>query len=444
MSIKNWLPFGGKKKQKQDKLVEEYTSLVKVYTPVNELTLGMYVVELDRPWLGSPFLFQGFEIKTVAELKTLNEVCEFVYIDMTRRKASKQPVVAPKDPNLQKLIANTAPPPSKLSVFEDEIIHSEKIYESTQVYIADLMESIAEGGRVDSKLAKEAVSECINSILKSPDAMLWLSQLKQKDQYTVQHSLNVSILSIVLGRHLNFSTTYLNIVGLCGLMHDMGKMLVPPNILNKPGRLDPEELQIMQTHTALGYELLKSSDGMNRNAVEVAYTHHEQMNSKGYPRHIGHADISHFSKIVAIADVYDAITSKKVYQDGRTHLEATGILTGLAGTQLDSQLVYKFIESIGVYPPGCLVELTNGAIAVVVEGNENLKLRPKIIIILDEYKEPVPEQVLDLSEMIADKRGDLYTIKSIVKAEDWKIDTTKYYEQEVLKNGFARSKKKRK
>jgi HD-GYP domain-containing protein (c-di-GMP phosphodiesterase class II) len=234
----------------------------------------------------------------------------------------------------------------------------------------------------------------------------------------------------------------LNNLGLCGMMHDMGKMLVPLDILNKPGKLETEEMQIMQSHTTLGYELLKSSHDMYPGAIDVAWTHHERLDGNGYPRQILHSAISHFAKIVTTVDMYDAITSDRVYQKGRTHLEATNILTNMSGSHLDPLLVIKFIECLGVYPPGCVVEMTNGSIAIVVEVNEKIKLRPKIIILLDEDKNRVSEEVvIDLSKMVTDRTGDFYTIKGIVKAEDWNIDSSKYYQEGVLQKGFARSQK---
>jgi HD-GYP domain-containing protein (c-di-GMP phosphodiesterase class II) len=298
------------------------------------------------------------------------------------------------------------------------------------------MEKITTGGGIDTRLAKQAVAECVNSVLHSPDAVLWLSQLKNKDEYTAQHSLNVCVLSIVLGRHINLSEANLNTLGLCGMMHDMGKMLVPLYVLNKPSDLDADEALIMQSHTLLGRDLLRSSDGMHPCAVDVAYSHHERLDGKGYPRAIYKHDMSLFNKIVTIADMYDAITSDRVYQKGRTHLEATGILWAMAGIQLDPLLVVKFIESLGVYPPGCLVQMTNGAVGIVVEVNEEARLRPKVLIIHDEHGNAVPETVLDLSQRVEDRQGNAYTIKNIVRGEDCNIDASKYYQQGVLQKGF--------
>ena len=437
MVFPTWWPFSRKKKRRSSR--DLYTSLTKVYTPVNQLTIGMYVIELDRPWLETSFAFQGFEIKTKAEIQAIKHVCEHVYIDLTKKKKGAPITLQNKQPSIHDYL-DYGPPPQKLSIFEKEIARAAEIYETTEVVVSDFMEKIAKGGGVDSKLARQAVAECVNSVLHSPDAMLWMTQLKNKDKYTAQHSLNVCVLSIVLGRHLNLSEMALNNLGLCGMMHDMGKMLVPLDILNKPGKLELEEMEIMQSHTTLGYELLKSSQDMYPGAVDVAWTHHERLDGKGYPRQILHGGISHFARIVTTVDMYDAITSDRVYQKGRTHLEATNILTTMSGSHLDPLLVIKFIESLGVYPPGCVVEMTNGSIAIVVEVNEKIKLRPKIIILLDEDKNQVAEEVvLDLSKMITDRAGEFYTIRGIVKPEDWNIDSSKYYQEGVLQKGFARS-----
>jgi HD-GYP domain-containing protein (c-di-GMP phosphodiesterase class II) len=361
-----------------------------------------------------------------------------VYIDTTK-KIARNEVAEQKQDNIHSILGYSSPP-AKLSTFEKEILQTEKVYRNTRIFVADVMEKIARSGEIDSKLAKEAVAECVNSVLRSTDAMLWLTQLKNKDEYTAQHSMNVCVLAIVLGRHIKLPEEILNIVGLCGMMHDMGKMLIPIEILNKPGTLELEEMEIMQTHTTLGFQLLKSSNDMHPGAIEVALNHHERLDGKGYCRQISQSAISHFTRMVAVADMYDAMTSDRVYQKGRIHLEATNAMINLAGSHLDPVLVVKFIESIGVYPPGCLVELTNGIVAIVIEVNEKTKLRPKIITILDEEKNPAPEQVIDLSKMIRDKQGNIYTIKGIIRAEDCNIDLGKYYQKIFLQYGFAMKK----
>ena len=433
MLFKNWWPFSRKnKKSTAITAINEHYSLDKVYTQVNQLAIGMYIVELDRPWLDTPFLFQGFELKTEEDVRVVRNICDYVYIDTTKRKNARNADAEQAQVNIHSVLGYGSPP-AKLSTFEKEILQTGKVYENAKILVANFMEKIAMGGGVDSKLAKEAVAECVNNVLHSPDAMLWLTQLKNRDEYTAQHSMNVCVLAIVLGRHINLSEKNLNIVGLCGMMHDMGKMLIPLEILNKPGKLELEEMEIMQTHTTLGSELLKSSDDMHPRAIEVAFNHHERLDGKGYCRQINQSDISHFTRMVAIVDMYDAMTSDRVYQKGRTHLETTSTMINVAGSHLDPALVVKFIESIGVYPPGCLVELTNGIVAIVIEVNEKTKLRPKIITLLDEEKNPASEQVIDLSKMVRDKRGNIYTIKGVIRAENYNIDPVMYRQKIILR-----------
>jgi len=441
MFFKNWWPFRRKLKS-QAKKDDSFDVNQRIYTPVSQLTVGMYVIELDRPWLESPFLFQGFELETEADIRAVKDVCQYVYIDATRKR--KRPVQAKTTQDSLLSESNIdfgAPPPPKLSVFEKEFARAEHVHKEVGQLVSNFMERIANGEGIDTQAAKEAVAQCVNSILHSPDAFLWLNQLKNKDKYTAQHSLNVCALAIVLGRYLNFSVANLNNVGLCGMMHDMGKMLVPLDILNKPGKLEPEELAIMRSHAALGYELLKSSDQMYPGAIDTAYSHHETLDGKGYPRRIGERGISLFTRIVTIVDMYDAITSDRVYQKGRTHLEATNILANMAGSQLDERLVIKFIECLGVYPPGSIVMMTNGYIAIVVEVNELQKLRPKVIMLLDAQKQRIPERIVNLADMLLDEHGKVLTIKGIVKAQDYNIDIKKYYQQGVLQKGFANDKR---
>jgi HD-GYP domain-containing protein (c-di-GMP phosphodiesterase class II) len=430
----SWWPFSRKKEKRP--VITETSSLEKVYTDVNQLAIGMYIVELDRPWLDTPFLFQGFELKTEEDIRAVRDICNYVYVDTTKRKIVRNADTEQTRTNIHCILDYGTPPP-KLSTFEKEIVQTQKVYQHARVLVADFMEKIAIGGGIDSKLAKEAVAECVNSVLHSPDAMLWLTQLKNRDEYTAQHSMNVCVLAIILGRHINLSEKNLNIVGLCGMMHDMGKMLIPLEVLNKPGKLELEEMEIMQTHTTLGSELLKSSDNMHPSAIDVAFNHHERLDRKGYCRRINPFSISHFTRMVAIVDMYDAMTSDRVYQKGRSHLETTNAMISASGSHLDPPLVVKFIESIGVYPPGCLVQLTNGSVAIVIEVNEKTKLRPKIITLLDKEKNPAQEQVIDLSQLIKDKQGNIYTIKGIVRAEDYNIDPGKYYKKIILQKGFA-------
>ncbi len=419
-----------------------FTSSEKLYIPVSQLTLGMYIVELDRSWLDTPFMFQGFELQNQAQLRAVKNICDYVYIDTTKSKRHQfEPIANQNKPahvSASKLLNNIHnTPPLKLGTFEQEITRAETIYKQTETLVSSIMKTAAKGGSLDGWVAQKAVLECMNSVLHSPDAMLWLTQLKDKDEYTAQHSLNVCLLSIVLGRHMDLPHDSIVTLGLCGMLHDIGKMRIPLEILKKQLPLNEEEQRVMESHTLLGYELLKSGENMPTSVMETALTHHEHVDGTGYPRHLKQAAISDFTKIVAVVNAYDDMTSNRNNRNSLPHLEATQILTNLAGSHLDRHVVIKFIETLGVYPPGSVVVMTNGEVAIVVEINEHAKLRPKVIIILDEEKNPVAERMVDLSTLVTDKKGNPYTIKNVIRPEDWHIDTKKYYQSGFVQKSFV-------
>ncbi|MDD2660172.1 MAG: HD-GYP domain-containing protein [Methylococcales bacterium] len=393
------------------------TSLVKIN--VEDLKVGMYVSKLDKPWLESNFLFQGFELQTQADINAVSKQCTFVYVDVT--KQNKAPLIKSTDTPFSKEWLDKRTPPDKLSSFEKEVEHAGCVYQETSSLIKTFMQDVFLGKTINVEIANKAVAQCVDSILQAPDALLWMTQLKNRDLYTSQHSMNVCILAITLGRPINLPVKELNNLGLCGMMHDMGKMLVPLAILNKPGELAPDELKLMQSHAEQGRNLLMSSHGMYGGAIDVAHSHHERLDGTGYPRKLTAEQITPYTRIVTIADMYDAITSDRIYQKGRTHLEAINIMAKKCGTHLDSELTYKLIQCLGIYPPGNIVEMSNGEIAIVVEENKKKRLKPKVILLLDEDKKPRPERMVDLSKIDLDASGREYKITKIVKADDFGI-----------------------
>ncbi len=410
------------------------TQLIKLKMPVEKLALGMYVTELDRPWLESPFLFQGFFLTTDKHIFLVQENCDHVYIDTTRIIDKEVKFLQEEK---RKNIVYPAPP-KKTSTFCDEIAQSDKIFSKTSRLILGFFKNIKVNQHLDIEEAKEAVDQVVHSVIKTPDALMWLTQLKNKDEYTSQHSMNVCVLSVSLGRHIGLSEKELKDLGLCGMLHDMGKMLIPDKILNKPGKLKGKEIKIMKYHTVLGLKILKKSKGrVPLSVINVAYSHHERVDGKGYPRGVGQDKLTRATRIVAITDMYDALTSDRVYSKGCSHLEAIDIMTKMSGKHLDYALVLKFIECLSVYPPGSIVELTNDEIAIVVDVNQDEKLRPKIILLLGADKQPKKEKLIDLSNRDEDIGGEIYTIKRTVRAVDFGIDIMKFYNSGVIRKGFT-------
>lgn len=437
---------------------DKITSIVLTKTDVEDLGIGMYVSKLDRPWLESTFLFQGFEIKSIRDLKEVQNQCDYVYIDTEHQEK----VHAVPNTKIDKPASPEAPPPpkkkaapKKLSTFqewlekreapepkasfEEEIGSAANVFKESSSLVKSYMESIALGRPINIELAKQVVSQCVQSIINAPDALMWLTQLKKKDEYTSQHSMNVCIFSIALGRQINFPVAELEKLGLCGLMHDMGKLKIPLEVLNKPGRFTPEERAVMETHPELGMRLLLSDESLPGCVIDAIYGHHERLDGKGYPRGLPESSIHPYTRIVTIADMYDAITSDRIYKNGRTHLEAINIMTTVSGTHLDSGLVIKFIECLGIYPPGNIVEMSNGEIAIVIEVNRKKKLKPKITMLLDENKKKINPRFVDLAKIDLDPTGNPYAIRRMVRPEDYNLNVNYLYNMGLLQHSLKQA-----
>ena len=387
---------------------------------VYELKIGMFVSELDIPWEQSPFLIQGFDIKSHEDIQTIQNICNFVEIDASRQKTVHGAISS----NLEK---------SFLRSFED----SAKTYQKTSSLVKNMMDDIRFGNQLNGKTAKVAVSECVDQVLESPDTMLLLTQLKNQDEYTSQHSLNVCILSILLARHLKYPIEEINQIGLCGLLHDMGKMKIPTEILNKPGKLTVREEKIMRSHTTKGRDIIMSARDVYPGAVDVAYTHHEKLDGTGYPRGLGAFGISTHARIVAIVDAYDAITSDRIYQKGRLHLQAINILMLGRNKHFDDSLVLKFVDCIGIYPVGNTVEMKNGEVGIVTEINKTNKTRPKVLMVMDSSKQLMKNSfAIDLATNPSDLDGKPYRIYKVLRKNEYNFDLFEFNQRGDFKKAL--------
>jgi len=221
------------------------------------------------------------------------------------------------------------------------------------------------------------------------------------------------------------------------MMHDMGIMRIPDSIVNKTSELTEEECAIMKTHTSLGAELLKSSEHMFYGAIETALTHHERIKGQGYPRGLKDSGVSYYSNIISIVDTYDALTSDRAYKKGITHLEATKVLYQQAGEYFDHTLVSKFIESLGVFPAGCYVQLSDDRIALVLEANEASKLRPRVMTIMDTQMNRLQKTTINLEKVMLDAKGRPLQILHTINPDSFKIDRLQHFNESVMSKGFA-------
>ena len=383
-----------------------------------QLKIGMKVVELDRPWIESPFTVHGFLITTNDDIKKLQDCCQYVYVAI-KNKAK----VDTRGKTLKRqTYSNTQP-------FQQALPQAKSAHRQAKSVVKGFFKNLRLGQTFETSVAKKAVKQCVDSVIANQEAMIWLGLLKDVDEYTARHSLNVGLLSIVLGRAEGLSPADLETVGLCGMLHDMGKSKIPLEILNKEGAFSEEEFETMKTHTTLGYNILKEKSDVISEVANVAYSHHERLNGKGYPRALSADDISYFSRIVAIADAYDAITSKRVYSPSKTSLEGLKILIGAKGSHFDAKLVDRFVECIGIYPAGSIAELSNGEIAIILPSPREQRDIPKVLVVRSSDKKTCPEKTINLSEQPKGSAGELITIKHLLSDGAFGIDLSKYHQR---------------
>jgi putative nucleotidyltransferase with HDIG domain len=243
------------------------------------------------------------------------------------------------------------------------------------------------------------------SMLRNPGALISLSRIKAADTYTFQHSVSICALLMSFAAAMDMDAASVEEAGLGGLLHDVGKMKVPNEILNKPGKLTDEEFTVMKSHASLSRELLLGVPGVSDMVIQIAGEHHEKMGGGGYPRGITGDQISQVGRMTAIVDVYDALTSTRVYHTAKEPSEVLKRLLEWSGPHLDGDLVQRYIQALGIYPVGSLVRLSGGRLAVVVEQGEDL-LRPTVRVIYDSVRmlrlQPRDLHLAHASEQIVD------------------------------------------
>jgi putative nucleotidyltransferase with HDIG domain len=415
--------------------------------PVQDLRPGMYVSELDRHWRETPFLFQGFEIESDEQIEEISRYCKHVFIDTEQGKditSKRRPVANITTPTtppqeqkrvvklekvLHRFTAGHRRPPryQDVTALEEEIGHAREIVTETREAVYDIMGDVRLGRSINTSSAKKIVADMVDSVIRNPDALMCLNQLKDKDEYTALHSLRVCVLALAFGRHLDLSDEELNLLGIGALLHDIGKMKVPNEIINKPGKLTDEEFALMKSHVPRGVEILEQTHGIPSIAIDVARYHHERFAGGGYAAGFKGEEIGLFGSIGGIVDCYDAITSDRSYHTGLSAHDALNKMYSWRGRDFQPILVEQFIQCMGIYPIGSVVELSNGGIGVVVSINRARRLRPKVAMVLDADKKPfAPSRVVDLMDYANEKGSAKLEIRKVLPPGEHGVIPTKY------------------
>lgn len=381
-----------------------------------DLRVGMFVVELDKPWEESSFMFQGLEIQSAADILAVQRECAYIWVDYDEFGIpdSSSDMAVPGKPGFGSTLDSGV-------TVEDEIEAATEVHDLASQAISTLFEEIRLGAEIDGGKIKQAVNGCVDSILRNPDASVWLTRIQAKHEATAQHSLNVAALSIVMAKSMGMSTREMEDVGVCGMLHDVGKTSVSSEILDKKGPLTDEERAEMQRHARYGRDILLSTKSVMSGAADVAHSHHERPDGQGYPRKLTDDSIPLYAKIVAIAEAYDTMTINQPYRGALSPSDALQELYAQRGKQFDEDLVIRFIDSVGIFPPGSIVEMVNGEVGIVLS-NTSDKLRPRVILILDAIGEPTAQRIVDLSQSDTDNEGKLFQIKTTHRDGAYGID----------------------
>jgi HD-GYP domain-containing protein (c-di-GMP phosphodiesterase class II) len=521
-----------------------------------DLALGMFVADLDRPWIDTPFLLQGFLVDDEDQLRQLRQHCQWVMIDpqrsvgpefdaparrpvATTRNANDAPRVVvqrsetPRPVSGQAQTAGGRTPPSRnnggatapgkagaeratrefavsvnnptargqglapargsdrtvedshapperrgfwsqlrealsslfsrrqdemssydhdpepaqlpaepvrasflpetvqITIYEDKKTVEEEVgaatiaYDRTSKLLDSVVEDIRAGGDLRLESVEEVIDDMVQSMVRNPDALMWVARMREQDLTVYGHGLSVAVSLVAFGRHLGYPKEQLNHLGMLGLLLDIGKIKLPRDLLEKSARLTSDEFEQIKEHVDLGLSILSATPNIHPDVLEGIAQHHERMNGTGYPVNMLGEKISVFGRMAAIADTYAAVTKRRPYAEAISPHEALQMLSNWSGTQFHGDMVEQFIQSIGVFPVGSLVELSTGEVAVVVTHNKIKRLRPKVLVVTETDK--TPHRHPSMRDLLYDVSDKPAFIRRGLPSNAYGLDPSEFY-----------------
>ncbi len=448
--------------------------LIKVNT--SDLKIGMFISELDRPWLDTPFLIQGFLIEDIGDIARLRLYCQYVYADTRRSAAGVLPDVPPRKPggvnSIDDPLSNTGrfmrmvhsdenavaspakrhlrsvdqsgidqdnerslsslgrqlfgrlfgrhsravllPVPTRhdfipatahlvahpeTSTVEEEFSHALDAFDGAKYAMGRLAADLLAGKTIQLDPVQTAIDGMVDSMLRNPDALMWVAMTKQQDATVYGHGIRVAVYLIALGRHLALDRDYLSRLGMVGALLDIGKTTLPLSVLTKPGQLTDEEFELVKNHVNESLGLIENATALHPDILKGIAQHHEREDGSGYPNGLAGDEIGLFGRMAAIVDSFVALTNERTYAKPLPPYDALRKLTEWSRTLFHAPLTEQLIQAIGVFPVGSIVELSTNEVAVVIRQNRAQRLKPHVLVVRGPYKKPLPEPVyVDLLE----------------------------------------------
>lgn len=411
-------------------------------TSVDNLTIGMYVAQLDRDWEETDYPVQGFYLRSRQGIDRLARECIYVYVDPRRYDSSLTDVklhVVSKireirdDEPKERKIAHIQP--RKPRVYKDTVELGNEL-EPAKTSLDDAVEimrgcvgKLQATGGFDIDEIERAISPLVESVMRNKSAMAALLRMRSLDDYTFSHSISNAVWGAILARQLGFPPPDIDAIALACSLLDIGKINLPPELLVQQEAPTAEQWVVLKGHVAEGIELLADNDVKNKKVLLAVQSHHERFDGSGYPEGLGGTEIPLWGRIAAIVDSYDAMITERPYAEAKSSYGAVQELQKQAGVLYQQELVEHFIQAIGVFPVGAIVELNTGEVGVVVAQHGTRRLKPKIILLLDGEKKPRSHLVIvDLSTQDTAENSTLsWWITKELPKNAFGIDPAQYF-----------------
>lgn len=381
--------------------------------PISLLKVGMFISNIHHQIGDKELISQGL-LKNHEQIKKLEaQGILSVEVDLQKSKISTDNIILDQASCIKRDVEKIRNHPSD---------KARKLYNEAKVLQEKLLNQLSQGEPIDIKPLSDVADEMVEAIFTHRDVIMCLSKIREKDSYLMEHSLNVALMLANFGRFLGLDRSILQQLTMGGLLHDIGKTLIPDEILHKPGKLTEHEFEIMKDHVIFSKKILSKTAGITPIMMEVAANHHERIDGSGYPCGLIGDEFGLYGRMSSIIDVYDALSADRVYKSGMSPTQAFRILLQGAGKHFDADLVSKFIKCLGVYPIGSLVILSNKRLGIVIKRNDNEPLKPTVKLIYHvTAKHYIDIKIVDLS-----KAGCQEYIEGVVDPRDYGIQVANF------------------
>lgn len=386
---------------------------------VSNLEVGMYVSRLDVPWVKTPFPIQGFYITKEEEINLLSQYCNHVYIDTILSKMEGSAIKHSRvsrsgsdkvDPKTLRLMNEKARMKNRVENYQvttsikKELKTAEKIFNNVTTTISNAMAQIENGEPIQINQVEKSIRKMVDSVIRNPDALIWMCRIRQENAHLFESSIRASVWGLVFARHLGLSRKDLNDVGAALILSAIGKSKLPREL--HIGELEEREQEEYKQHIEKTLEELEFMGAVNGQIKFIISNFCERNNGSGYPRGLIGNRIPFLARVAGLADYYEQMINPRPGIEPMTPVEAVADLYHNRGILFQKEMIEAFIQAIGIYPTGSLVELSDHSIGIVLEQKEKARLRPKVALVRNTYGIDLEQsKIIDLSETANDENG---------------------------------------